>query len=153
MASPSSASLELNSSGKSSVELLAELSPGLLATLGEDGRVLFANRTWRQVMGSDGSPLGMETVHPDDRDRVEDALGSLEPGQDACLESRVRTQDGAWRWVDWRIRRIGAQWHVAGQDVTDRHAAMSDRARNEARLAHAQQVVGVGSFEVEIATG
>src|SRR3954451_5230502 len=120
MASPPSASAPLNGS-HSSAELLAELSPGLLATLDASGNVVFANSTWRQVMGDRGNPLGMDTVHPDDHGRVQEMLASLEPEQDSSVECRVRTSGGEWRWVDWRIRRIGSQWHIAGQDVTERN--------------------------------
>src|SRR3954468_8545473 len=101
MASPPSASLQQNGSDRSSAELLAELSPGLLATLDGEGNVLFANATWREVFGEGdgGTSLGIEVAHPDDRERVWEALDSLERNEDACLECRVETRDGSWRWV------------------------------------------------------
>jgi PAS domain S-box-containing protein len=150
MASSPSASLR-DGSDRSSAELLAELSPGLLATLDGGGRLLFANRTWREVMGDGGNPLSIEVTHPDDRERVEEAVQDLGPDQDACLECRVKTRDG-WRWFDWRIRQDGGNWYVAGYDVTERNEVMADREKSQAQLAHAQQVVGVGSFEVDMET-
>jgi PAS domain S-box-containing protein len=136
-----------------SAELLAELSPGLLATLDADGRVLFANRTWCAVMGDYDGPRSMELVHPDDRELVESKLRALDSNEDVSLEYRVRTQDGDWRWIDWRVRRMEDRWYIAGQDVTERHEVLAEAASRQAQLAHAQHVVGVGSFEVEIVTG
>ncbi|HEY8770666.1 MAG TPA: PAS domain S-box protein [Thermoleophilaceae bacterium] len=152
MASPPSASVQRNGSDRSSAELLAELSPGLLATLDGEGRVLFANSTWRDVVGASGT-IGYELTHPDDRGRVEQAIAGASPGNESCLECRLKTRDGSWRWVDWRVRHSEGRWYVAGQDVTERHEVTANQVKSEAQLAHAQRVVGVGSFEMETRSG
>jgi PAS domain S-box-containing protein len=144
-----------DASGSSSPELLAELSPGLLATIDAEGRVLFANRAWRELLGREvDEPLEIELVHPDDRRRVEELLQEAGPGRDSlAIECRVKTGDGNWCWVDWRVRSEQGCWYLAGHDMTEQREAIADSTASEARMAHAQQVVGVGSFEVDLQNG
>jgi PAS domain S-box-containing protein len=154
MAPHPTASMQRGASGSSSPELLAELSPGLLATIDGDGRLLFANRVWRELLGWEADDvLDIDAVHPDDRKRVEELLQEDGSGEPLAIECRVKTRDGDWRWVDWRLRNENGCWYLAGHDVTERHEAMVDSTASEARLAHAQHVVGVGSFEIDLQTG
>jgi PAS domain S-box-containing protein len=154
MASLPSASTPRDISEGSSPELSAELSPGLLATLDAEGVLLFANRAWREALGWQvGDSLDVELIHPDDRRRLEGLLEDASPGDCIDFECRVKTREGVWRWVDWRVRDERGCWFVVGQDVTARREAIAASTESAARLAHAQQVVGVGSFEVDLRTG
>ena len=156
MASPPSASLLAEASDRSSAELLAELSPGLLAALDGEGRLLFANRSFRELLdlGSESQEsMDMGFVHPDDREELSAAIAGAGPGEELSHECRVRTRDLGWRWVDWRLRHEDGRWYAAGQDVTERHSALADFAESALQLAYAQQVVGIGSFDVDLDSG
>ena len=83
---------------------------------------------WNQSMAevvADPSKF-LEAVHPDDIERVRDAMAILSNGDPADVEFRLRTGDGE-RWVDARAEPVfdadGSVAYVAGftRDVTERH--------------------------------
>ena len=98
-------------------------------------------------------PQGDETlqlVHPDDRARVAEAsLAALESGGLMELEMRMRHADGGYRLM---LCRAGATVGPGGaarrfdgvcEDVTERRQA-------ERRIAEAQQVGRIGSFDRDL---
>jgi PAS domain S-box-containing protein len=137
-------------------ERLAELAASLLATADADGRLLFVNRAWERLLGWESRDLigrkAIHMAHPDDRETVDRTLAEAEEGQDAAVECRISARDGDWRWIDWRIRAEAGRWYLAGRDVSERRRFEEERAAGEARLAQAQRVSGVGSFEFDAET-
>ncbi|SDW62462.1 PAS domain S-box-containing protein [Haloarcula vallismortis] len=85
-----------------------------------------------------------DLVHPDDLDRVEQALAELKSGEIELYQSefRMRTKDGDWRW----IRDIGKvfEWNDDGeairavgihQDITDERKRQNAIERQRDELA------------------
>src|SRR5262249_61538046 len=74
----------------------------------------------------------IEFAHPDDRERMMQAMGSLERGDDVVnLENRVVCRDGSVRAVEWSTRIVPEEelFYAAGRDVTEsRRAAMEQAA-------------------------
>lgn len=73
----------------------------------------------------------IEFIHPDEREDRRAAIGEVVSAGEACdAEHRIIRADGQVRWVESRIRLIGAQPEDAGrvvgvcQDVTDRRLQM-----------------------------
>jgi len=98
-----------------------------------------------------------ELLHPDDRERVEDALSALlTEGEPFDLEARIVTPDGETRWV----RSIGVPVEEDGEfdkcrgamvDITDQKRQEAELERKTDLLRHAQQIADVGGWELDIA--
>ena len=101
---------------------------------------LFANAAYERIWGRSRDELYanprslLEGVHPEDRDRVRDAIDHLPRGP-YNIEFRVVRPDGSQRWVSSRgfpIRDAsGDIYRVAGitEDITDRKHAAESRTR------------------------
>ncbi len=102
----------------------------------------------------------LEMVHPDDRDRFAHATSRMRTDS-VPLEEEFRI-----RWPDGSVRYLFAKSSVACdstgrpalitgtvQDITRRKLDEQALRENEARLAEAQQIAGVGSFEFNLQTG
>ena len=83
-------------------------------------------------------------VHPEDRQRVSDALKEAMSGQEQQYEFRLRRADGSWRWIasrsqpvrdaSGRVTRVtGANW-----DVTDARTAEIERQERLAAQRESQ---------------
>jgi diguanylate cyclase (GGDEF)-like protein/PAS domain S-box-containing protein len=77
---------------------------------------------------------GLELMHPDDRDRVDEAYQSLTaPGDStAPITARVLHRDGTWRHFEVVFTNQPAQPGVAGVVVNVRAVDVADRAPDEA---------------------
>lgn len=65
--------------------------------------------TWDYPEGPNEAVDGARAViHPDDYPAFQARMGEIESGsrERATLEIRMRTRDGAWRWVRWRARVV-----------------------------------------------
>jgi PAS domain S-box-containing protein len=116
-------------------ERIFETSPALLAVAGFDGYLRRFNPAF-EVFGYSREELlsrpWVEFAHPDDRQRMLRAAGSLERGEDVVhLENRVVCRDGSLRWVEWSTRVVPEEglFYAAGRDVTEsRHSAEEQAA-------------------------
>jgi PAS domain S-box-containing protein len=121
-------------------ERVFAMSPALLAVVGLDGYLRRFSPTF-EVFGYSREELlsrpWIEFVHPDDRERMEQAAASLEQGADFVgLDNRVVCRDGSFRWVEWSTRVVPEEglFYVAGRDVTEsRRAAGVRRGRPRGR--------------------
>ena len=71
------------------------------------------------------SHLWHDSIHPDDLERVDQAIASATVGRALCLEYRIRTANGEWRWLYDRsihIRDETGEIVIEGlaMDITDR---------------------------------
>jgi PAS domain S-box-containing protein len=123
--------------------------PALASRYRADGTTDFVNQTWRNYTGlsqESWTGRGSAVVHPDDRERVEQAWAAhLAAAEPFDVEQRMRRADGEYRW--YFVRRVPLRddsgnviaWYGAGYDIEDRkRAELALRAR-EAELAEAQR--------------
>jgi PAS domain S-box-containing protein len=116
-----------------------------------------------------GSELLPRLVHPEDQAMLEAYHANLPEAEDRTseVECRIAHRDGTWRWFHFTemIFRRDAQGrpeHLFGiaQDITkrkvleiERAAAVAALKETERRLAQAQSVAHVGSWEYDVASG
>jgi PAS domain S-box-containing protein len=116
------------------VERIFEMSPTLLAVAGFDGYLRRFNPAF-EVFGHSREELlsrpWIEFAHADDRERMLQAVASLERGADVVeLENRVVCRDGSLRWVEWSTRVVPEEglFYAAGRDVTESRRAAEEQA-------------------------
>ena len=114
---------------------LAEAANDVLWMFSDDWEELrYVNAAYEDIWGQPKEGLEetpqafLEGIHPDDRDRVEDAMAQLTAGESVDLEYRVNPDEEYRRWV-WVqgepiVDGAGSVTHVVGfaRDVTERHA-------------------------------
>lgn len=109
-------------------------------------RVLYASPTYAELLGTTveamyADPEGMSsTIHPDDQPKTQAASERMAAGlRSDEIEARVRTTDGAYRWVRFHWNAVdGEDEHgdlvaSVAEDITDRK-----RAEREVALSRAQ---------------
>jgi len=105
--------------------------------------------------------LFWEAMHPEDRPQEEARQSTLETAiETGRVEYRIVRPDGSVRRVLTKSRAVerdaeGKPALVVGtvQDVTQERAAEQALRKSEARLAQAQRVAGIGSWEWDVRTG
>ncbi len=108
-------------------------------------RIVYANRALAKLFGADLDHLigrktseTLEYVHPDDRQRVVEALNQPGPGNPDLIEMRIRRDDGNWRWL--QMRWSDAVWEgrrarqIAYADVTAQKELDASRLLEQERL-------------------
>jgi PAS domain S-box-containing protein len=107
--------------------------------------VLYINsayeKIFRRTRDSVYQDLGsfLETVHPDDRQRVEEMLAGERNGQHLPFEYRIIRPDATIRWIHRRtfpIRNDEGEIHLIagiGQDITERKRAQEELRESEER--------------------
>jgi PAS domain S-box-containing protein len=130
----------------SEAERIANLSPVLLASTDEDLRFIHLTGAWERTLGWQPEDLAgsrlVDLVHAEDRHLVVGAR-SRNGNAEVSLECRMGTRDGRWRWMSMVLRWDDGRWLFAARDTTERHE----------RLAEAQRVAGIGSFDMDASTG
>lgn len=138
---------------------LIERTNDLFCTASADGYLQELNGAWTRVLGWTPEELRsrpyIEFVHPEDVDAtLAQATAVREPGGwVASFENRYRTRDGGYRSLLWSASTDGATFYAIAKDITDRRAAEERADRSYARLAEAQGVARIGSWEWEPDTG
>jgi len=126
--------------------------------------LLFINSAYEAIWGRSTEKLRadptdfLKGVHPDDRDRVRDAMERIADGEALDLEYRVNPGEDYGRWVAVRGEPIidadGDVVRIAGfaTDITERKELEHALQEQTERLQEAQRVAGVGSWEWAAAT-
>ncbi len=121
---------------------IADLSPMMLWTSGQDGGCDFTNLRWREFTGQSlEQSLGRgwaESVHPEDASRLFEycarQMGERLPYE---IEYRARRHDGEYRWILVRSApRLGANGEFLG--YIGSAIDMTDRLQQEAALKRSQ---------------
>ena len=137
-------------------ERLFRLSQDLMCVLDSRGRLLRTNPAFDELVGARGAGASLpDLVHPDDRDRVFQALGRDDPdsGERASVEARLTDGEG-WRWLLWSMRRDPdpgtTAWYAVAHDVTERRAAEAAlRAETAFRQAMEESMLtGMRAFDM-----
>jgi PAS domain S-box-containing protein len=130
----------------SEAERLADVGSVLLVTADADLRLIFLNRAWERVLGWLPEELAgtslIDLVHTEDRHPLVRAVAESGP-MELRFDCRVSTREGDWRWMSWELRYEDGRWCGAAQDASE----------GRERLADAQRVAGIGSFDFDLATG
>jgi PAS domain S-box-containing protein len=128
---------------KSEAELrtIVDAIPQLIATIGTDGNVLYANQAVLDYTGLTREELRLESFrevnHPEDSERLRDerdaAISRRIPFE---YERRVRRRDGQYRWFLAQYNPLldeqgeVIRWYATGTDIDDRKQA-EERTRQE----------------------
>lgn len=117
--------------------------------------LLFVNSAYEDIWGRSTDELRAEPrsfvqgIHPDDRDRVEEAMAQLSAGESVDLEYRVNETENFSRWV-WVLGEPvfddagEVKWVVGfARDVTDRKEREQQLQRYKIYLDHINDLVTV----------
>jgi PAS domain S-box-containing protein len=127
-------------SGSSAARLVA-LSHDLMCALDLEGRIAWANPSWRRVLGWDPAELAgrpyHEMLHPEDRERAAAAATALASGAPAWPDTDVRlvASDGSYRWMLFNavFAREDKLVYLSGKDVSERTEAAAETSVLHAR--------------------
>ncbi len=123
----------------------------------DKSRMLYVSPAYEKIWGRPVSELyasaqaWLESVHPDDRARVLDAIPRQAAGQ-FDVEYRIIRPDGTERWirdVAYPVHdETGRVTRVAGiaQDITERRMAQAEQHRLEEQLRQSQKMEAVGQL-------
>ncbi len=144
-------------------ESLAASSPLGIFESDSEGRVLYTNASWQQIAGLTlGESLGdgwRRAVAPQDREWIVHTWGDIAgQGGEFDAEFRMQRPDGTIRWVHARSRPLrNAMGQIVGhvgttEDITERKQMDAAALKNQATLAEAQHLAGMGSWELNLTT-
>ncbi len=117
-----------------------------------EGRILATNPAWEKLLGWTSEDIAGQNfgffVHPDDVPDTAHAITSLKEGASSHFLNRVRAKNGQWHDLEWTgtLNRADGLIYATARDVTERRRAAMHHARIE-------EVSGVGSWEIDVATG
>jgi two-component system, cell cycle sensor histidine kinase and response regulator CckA len=133
--------------GAPQLAILLDSTQELIAILGPDGTIQFANATFQTVLGYRLEDLLGRSlhamVHASDVDGVRERLreASKVSGVRVSERCRFRCRDGSWKWIQYTLRNPvheavleGILFHA--NDVTGLHRMESERAVNS-EIVHA----------------
>jgi PAS domain S-box-containing protein len=140
---------------------LAETLSSLIALI-EGDRLAYVNPAGCALLGRSkewlvGRPF-WEVVHPDDRDAAIARGRARQAGvpQPKRIVERLLHRDGHAIWMDYSVDLIEVDGRrmtlVTGYDVTESRRIQEELRRSEARLAEAQRIGLIGSWEWDIAS-
>ncbi len=143
--------------------LIIDTIPIMAWSLRPDGIVDFLNQRWMDYTGLSLEQYVQEPtgpIHPEDIPRViEKWLASMAAGESSGDEMRLRRADGDYRWflvrtvplLDEQGRIV--KWYGTSTDIEDRKRAEEMLRQSESRLAEAQRIAQVGSWDLDLRTG
>lgn len=133
-----------------------QLSQDLFAIASTDGAFRWVNPRWTELLGwraeSLHGSLLTNLIHPDDVDRMGEALSRMSAGEPAPLHrSRCRRCGGGYLWLEWSITPAedGTLCCVA-RDVTPRILAEHDGKRRAELLELAEEVSRTGHWYIDL---
>ncbi len=124
--------------GAQQLAMLLDSTQELIAILGPDGTVQYANATFQTVLGYPMNQLLGRSIHAIvhalDAEGVRERLKEVAavPGSSVSERCRFRCRDGTWRWIQFTCRNLlqaarfeGIVFHA--KDVTELHRMESER--------------------------
>ncbi len=140
-----------------STERFFELATDLLVVGTVEGRFIKFSDSWSRVLGWSAEELielsVPELLHPDDLEKsFEIREKALQGSKVFHFNNRYRHKNGSWRWLTWNgvYCPIDQLFYCLATDTTDQ-LNMEKRLRlSERRLATAQQIANIGSWELDL---
>jgi PAS domain S-box-containing protein len=126
----------------------------LLCIADASGRFLRLNTAWTDLLGYplselEGRPF-IDFVHPDDITRTLDTFERLQAGDNvAQFVNRYRTEDGSYRWIEWRAQPDGELFYCSARDITKRVTTEEALRESRKRLEDLMLVVGDWVWETD----
>ena len=116
---------------------LIENSSDAIALFNANGKILYASPSTPTVIGFAPEQLirftFLELVHPEDQKAFAECFRTLlkKPGMSMNLQSRVRHQDGSWRWLEGTLTNLLEEPGIGAivnnyRDITERRRAEDD---------------------------
>ena len=140
---------------------VTDLVPDQIFTIGADGRFDYMNERTAAFLGGrleDGADRWLDLHHPDDTLHVQSTWSSaMHAGEPVEVESRMLGADGEYHWILTRaIPQPDAdgqivRWFCSGTDITGRQRHEQALREARQRLAEAQAIAHIGSWEWDIA--
>lgn len=132
------------------------LVPALFCHADFEGRFTWVAGLWEQALGfSHAELLSMPMlglVHPDDRERTLQVLGSLRPGQALeNFENRLRHKQGHYEWIRWNSHTAETYIASVALVVTEERLNAQRMAEQTALLRQAEEIAGVGQWRLNLA--
>ncbi len=127
----------------------------LLCIFDIKGNFTRVNRSWVRTLGHTIEELEgksfLDFVHPDDIVSSEKILSALSD-QIPILNftNRFRTQDGSYRFIEWRSYPSGEYVYAAARDVTDRIKNEYELNKLAERLTIATESAGIGIWDMDM---
>ena len=113
---------------KEELDQFFNVSLDLFCIANTDGYFVRLNPAWERILGYTREELMakrfLDFVHPDDLDRTQDRVFTLSSQQKVnFFETRYRSKDGTYRWLEWRSAPAGNLIYAAAQDITENKQA------------------------------
>ncbi len=140
---------------------LTQNSSDIITLLAADGTIRYQSPSIERILGYRPEEMigdnAFDYVHPDDLGRVEMAFaeGLKDPRRRPSAEYRFRHKNGSWRWLE----SVGTnllddpglgEYVVNSRDITRRRWTEEALRKSEWRMAEAQRLAHVGSWEWDV---
>ncbi|MCW3107751.1 MAG: multi-sensor signal transduction histidine kinase [Segetibacter sp.] len=142
-----------------SLERLMEVSLDVICVIDGEGRLTKIGSACEKLFGYTSAELIgkklIEFVHPDDIERAKILVAQIMSGVNISnVESRYRRKDGTFIPILWVATWSEEDKHMycVGRDATEQKATLERLKKSEERLANAQKIARLGSWEMDLST-
>jgi PAS domain S-box-containing protein len=142
------------------LRLVIDTIPTMVWSLRPDGALDFVNQRWLDYAGvslEEAVKQPTHLIHPEDLPSVmKKWLTDMAASEPSENELRLRRADGEYRWFWVRTAPLRdeqgnlVKWYGTGVDITERKQAEEKLKQSESRLAEAQRVTHVGSWNWDL---
>ena len=138
------------------IERFFTVALDLLCIADNSGIFIRVNRSWERTLGYSMDELVgkslLDFVHPDDLQSTRQSMAALNDQIPVLnFTNRYRTNDGSYRFIEWRSYPSGEYIYAAARDITDRIQYENELNNLAERLTLATESAGIGIWDWDIA--